>query len=71
MVDPPCGKIAGHAAGRPLAMPSSRLRQGPEPHLADHARHAEVVDAVVLEEALVLGGENGGAHHAGGISRSE
>ena len=40
------------------AAPDKPPRQHADPDLPEHARHAEVVDPVVGEEALVLGGQD-------------
>ena len=62
IVEPPCGKIA--AAARVVAPAARRQPRHPgaDPDLAEHARHAEVVHAVVGEEALVLRGQDRVTH---------
>ncbi len=51
------GKDRRPAPEARLCSPGQASGQGADPHLADHARKTEVVDAVMREEALVLGGE--------------
>ena len=58
IVDPPCGKSAAPSQLVVTAAPHEPSRQHADPDLAEHARHAEVVDPVVGEEALVLGGQD-------------
>ena len=49
-------RSASHLVVR--ATPHQPARQRAAPNLAEHARQAEVVDPVVGEEALVLGGQD-------------
>ena len=67
MVEPPCGKIAGSRMPSDCLPRASRLDQGAHSHLAGDARKAQVVHAVVGEEALVFGGEDR-LRTTGGIS---
>ena len=45
-----------------LTLPHHAPHHAVEPGLAEHARHAEVVDAIVREEPLVLSGQNRVTH---------
>ncbi len=58
IVDPPCGKSAAPSHLVVTTAPQQPSRQHADPDLPEHARQAEVVDAVVGEEALVLGGQD-------------